>query len=256
MRRRKLTGFAHSLGELFPGSPVTTLFASGIEKMVRIETSTGKKRGYVDSYYGNAVIEFEKSLNATQQDAERQLREYVSGIWSDAKVPPPLIAIASDGIIWNIYLPYIIPGTTGGLKPQDIELKLFRRISLSARTLDDFWLWLTSLLFRDTQIKPTAEQFRLDFGVTSPAFRDGIRVLSDAWVAVRGFSEPRLAFPGSNRQAVDRLDEKTQMKRKWDANDAADEVEEPPQLVEKTGEPPGNRTPNLLIKSQLLCLLS
>ena len=51
-------------------------------ELIRIDTAAGKKKhGFIDSYYGKAVIEFQNSLKATGAEAERQLRGYVAGAW-------------------------------------------------------------------------------------------------------------------------------------------------------------------------------
>jgi len=187
--------FATLIGELFPGSPASKEFAAGVEKCIRIDTAAGEKRGRIDSYYGNAVIEFERSLKATGARAEQQLREYIAGVWAkEAKPPRPLIAIASDGVCWRTYRPTLASGNGGKPKAEDVELEPLRELVLSEKTLADFWLWLTSLLFRLERTEPSAEQFKLDFGATSPAFRDAIEALRRAWEMVRESSEPRLAF--------------------------------------------------------------
>lgn len=187
--------FSAVIGELFPGTSASTDFAAGVEKIIRIDTTAGKKTGRIDSYYGNAVIEFENSLKATAKEAERQLRAYVSGVWAKEGTPTrPLIAIASDGLSWKIYRPNLVSKTKGKPKAEDIGLEELREITLSEKTLADFWVWLTSLLFRPERTIPTANQFRVDFGAASPAFRDGIEALGRAWDAVRKQSEPRLAF--------------------------------------------------------------
>jgi hypothetical protein len=41
--------FSALISELFPGSSAPTEFAAGIEKLVRIDTQTGTKRGFVDA---------------------------------------------------------------------------------------------------------------------------------------------------------------------------------------------------------------
>ena len=187
--------FATLIGEMFPGSSAVTEFSAGVEKLIRIETAAGQKRGRIDTYYGNAVIEFENSLKATGREAKHQLREYISGVWAkEGKTPRPLVAIASDGINWLTYRPTL--NSDGRRKPraEDVELELLRELTLSERTLADFWVWLTSLLFRPQRIEPSAEQFRLDFGATSPAFREAIDALGLAWKAAGSSSEPRLAF--------------------------------------------------------------
>lgn len=61
-------------------------------------------------------------------------------------------------------------------------------------SLGDFWLWLTSLLFRPQQIEPTAERFQLDFGTWSPLYREGMAALKRAWAKVSAGSEAKLAF--------------------------------------------------------------
>src|SRR5215208_7820922 len=71
--------FSALVATLFPGTSASTEFAAGVEKMIRIDTSSGEKRGRIDAYHGNAIIEFEKSLKATGAEAERQLREYTAG---------------------------------------------------------------------------------------------------------------------------------------------------------------------------------
>src|SRR5439155_20997808 len=68
--------FSALVSELFPGSTAPTEFAAGVEKLVRIDTARGgRRRGFVDAYYGNAVIEFENSLKATEAHALEQLKE-------------------------------------------------------------------------------------------------------------------------------------------------------------------------------------
>src|ERR1044072_2331513 len=77
--------FSALIATLFPGTSVSTEFAAGIERFVRIDTASGEKRGRIDAYHGNAIIEFEKSLKATGSEAERQLREDTAGVWKAEK---------------------------------------------------------------------------------------------------------------------------------------------------------------------------
>ena len=74
--------FAALIEAPFPGGPATTQFAAGVEKLIRIDTAAGKKKyGFIDLYYGKAVLDFQNSLKATGAEAERQLRGYVAGAW-------------------------------------------------------------------------------------------------------------------------------------------------------------------------------
>lgn len=186
--------FAVLLGELFPGSEVSSEYSRGAEKLIRVRTSLGFKRGRADTYYGNAVIEFEKSLKATLHDAQRQLCEYTSGIWpkSDERANS-LLAIATDGVHWIVYQPILIRKTEKP-KPDDIRLDRLREFKLSGDSLSSFWLWLTSFLFRPHRIEPTSERFEIDFGAGNPLYKDGLRTLSAAWLAVSDEPECSLAF--------------------------------------------------------------
>jgi hypothetical protein len=108
----KTSRFNALIGELFPGTKAVTEYPRGVEKVIRIDQAAGEKRGQADAYYGNAIIEFEKSLSATLEEAKRQLCEYVAGTWQKEgkKSLRPLLAIASDGIRWISYRPVLPEG--------------------------------------------------------------------------------------------------------------------------------------------------
>jgi hypothetical protein len=163
-----------------------------VEKLIRIRRPSKEKRGRADAYYGNAIIEFEKSLSATLGEAEHQLREYVAGTWQKDKSPRPLLAIASDGLNWKLYRP-ILPAGAQPL-PEAITLEHLRDFTVNEESLPDFWLWLTSLLFRPQQIEPTAARFQLDFGVWSPVYRSTMAAMKTAWAVTRSEPEAKLAF--------------------------------------------------------------
>src|SRR6266550_2729116 len=101
----KRSRFAGLIAELFPGTKAITEYSRGVEKLIRIDQPKGEKRGRADAYYGNAIIEFEKSLSSTLEEAKTQLCEYVAGTWQKDKSHRPLLAIASDGINWIVYRP-------------------------------------------------------------------------------------------------------------------------------------------------------
>lgn len=189
----KRSRFAALIAELFPGTNASTDYARGVEKLIRIQHPTGIKRGRADAYYGNAIIEFEKSLDATLAEAEVQLREYVAGTWQkqNDEVPRSILAIASDGIEWRLYRPVLAAGQKPTL--ETVTLELIRPFKLTEDSLGAFWLWLTSLLFRDQQIEPTAERFQWDFG-TSLLYGESMAALKKAWARVSGEPESMLAF--------------------------------------------------------------
>jgi type I restriction-modification system DNA methylase subunit len=188
----KRSRFASLIAELFPGTLAVTEYSRGVEKLIRISRDSGEKRGRADAYYGNAIIEFEKSLSATLEEAKGQLQEYVAGTWQKDKARHSLIAIASDGINWIIYRPTLMAGEEPA--PETVLLDELRDFKLAEDSLGAFWLWLTSILFRPQQIEPTAERFQLDFGSWSPLYRDGMVALKKAWAKVSDQSEAKLAF--------------------------------------------------------------
>lgn len=190
----KTSRFNALIGELFRGTKAVTEYPRAVEKVIRIDQAAGQKNGRADAYYGNAIIEFEKSLSATLEEAKRQLCEYVAGTWQKEKTRSlrPLLAIASDGIRWISYRPVLPEGEKP--TPQSVVLDELRDFRLTEETLGDFWLWLTSLLFRPQQVEATAEQFQFEFGSQSFQYREGMAALKRAWAKVSAGSEVRLAF--------------------------------------------------------------
>lgn len=188
--------FAMLLGELYLDPHLTKSYTSNIEKRIlRIDTVHGAKKGRVDAYHGNAVIEFENSLKKTGEHAKGQLREYVSGIWnSEPSKRRSLLAIATDGIVWQTYRPSSQGNEKTKVSASDVHLELLREFTLSRNTFHEFWMWLTSLLYRPQQTRPTAEQFTIDFGSESPAYHDCSATLRRAWQTIHESSEPQLAF--------------------------------------------------------------
>lgn len=188
----KRARFASMIGELFPQSAAIAEYARGVEKLIRIRRPEGEKRGRADAFYGNAIIEFEKSLASTLADAEDQLREYVAGSWQTDASAQSMLAIASDGVRWIVYRPILAPGSQPS--PETVKLDVLREFTISDETLSGFWLWLTGFLFRPQQMEPTADRFRMDFGVESPPFRNAMNSLKLAWADARHEPESMLAF--------------------------------------------------------------
>jgi type I restriction-modification system DNA methylase subunit len=194
----KTARFSALLGELFPDA--VAQYTKDVEKLIRIDHTTAKgtaqKKGRADAYYGNAIIEFEKSLAATLEEAQRQLREYVSGIWQKELKKSdslrPLLVIASDGIRWISYRPVLPDGKKP--TPDTVVLDELRDFRVAEDTLGDFWLWLTSLLFRPQQVEPTAQQFQFEFGSQSFQYREAMAALKRAWAKVNNGPEAKLAF--------------------------------------------------------------
>ncbi len=188
----KTARFAALIGELFPDA--VAQYSRDVEKLIRIDQTAGQKKGRADAYYGNAIIEFEKSLSATLEDAKRQLREYVAGVWQkeNRESLRPLLAVASDGIRWIRFRPILPDGEEP--TPETVALDELQDFKVTDETLGEFWLWLSSLLFRPQQVEATAEQFQFEFGSLSFQFREGMAALKRAWAKVSGSPEAKLAF--------------------------------------------------------------
>ena len=186
----------HSLvGVLFGGDKVVTDLAAGVEKIVRVDVNGKRRHRRVDNYYGNIVIEFEKNLDATLKTAEKQLREYSAGVWDKESAPfRPLLCVATDGIHWNVYLPIIKKLRDGKPTSQFIELQAVHSFTVTRESIRAFWFWLTSVLFRDSQVVPSAERFQVDFGSGSPIYVDAMRALRRTWKVIGKRPEPKLAY--------------------------------------------------------------
>lgn len=183
------------IGDLFPGTTATTDFAQGVEKVVRINVKGKVKRGRIDAYYGNVIVEFENSLRASEATAKRQLREYASGVWQKEGLPlRTLLCIATDGLEWKAYFPRVVAERDKIPEPDEIHLEPFYELALKRENLREFWIWVTSLLFRAEATIPTAERFSFDFGAASPAYNDALGALRKAWELVGSAPEPRLAI--------------------------------------------------------------
>lgn len=188
------------LEQLFRGSRISIDVARGVEKVVRIETGDGSKLGRIDAYYGRTIIEFENSLNATLSDALEQLCEYSAALWQTKEESRrPILCIATDCLEWKIYRPVVRPSAPERLRPSDVMLEELRSIKLEEKTLDEFWLFLTSLLFKPGQRQPTPDAFIFDFGALSIAFSDAQQHLHAAWNTREGQPESQLKFDSWKR---------------------------------------------------------
>jgi hypothetical protein len=167
--RRELFVALASTG--FADRGFATELALGAEYRVRFLESGLIRRGAVDSFFGNLVIEFEADLARTGAHALDQLRGYVAGAWNaDGSVHRAYLAVASDGRRWEVYSPRLRdpdgPHQPGNITLVPVEVWEPSGIG-DSRSLRDF---LNRLFFRRDLIAPTADNFARDFGVGSPAF--------------------------------------------------------------------------------------
>jgi methylase of polypeptide subunit release factors len=220
--------FASLLGTLFPNQREVGIYARGAETSLRIKAPEKDKTGRADTIFGSAVVEFEKDLKKTLSEAERQLREYVAGIWQTEPLSRRnLDAVATDGVRWRIYRP-VLP-ENAELIPENIVLELRREIPLKEETLNDFYRWLDLFLFRQSRLEPTSEAIREDFGSWSHLFHEGLATLRRAWVASRSSSEARLAFDTWQSYLTvtyGKLSESDRLKRDRETGEEVSEMDE------------------------------
>ena len=202
----KREAFMALLGRLYPDSDVIGSVSRGAERRVRVDLGNGKSRGgRIDTYHGNAIIEFEKNLARTGKHAQDQLREYAAGVWNeeDTDRRRPLLAVATDGTRWQSFRPVASDTNGDRLTPGHVELTPLQDFELKSRgpgdAPADFYFWLNALLFREQQVAPTAETFALDFGVGSALWADGRARLHRAWNDCRDRREPATAFDAWGR---------------------------------------------------------
>jgi len=156
----------------FADRSFATDLALGAEYRVRFEQSGLLRRGAIDAFYGNLVIEFEADMGRTGAHALDQLRGYVAGAWRDeGSARRPFLAVATDGQRWEIYSPKLTdpedPIDSENITLEPVEVWEPAGLVGDAASLHDL---LNRLFFRTELIRPTAENFARDFGVGSPAF--------------------------------------------------------------------------------------
>ncbi len=156
----------------FSDAEIATAMALGAEYQVHFRSAGAIRRGAIDSYFGNLVIEFEHDLTKTGAHALEQLRGYVAGAWrEDGSASRPYLAVASDGLRWATFAP-TLTDQSSVIDTDNIELKPTEALTVPTGAegpgvLRDF---LNRLLFRRFLLKPTASNFARDFGLTSPTF--------------------------------------------------------------------------------------
>ena len=185
------------LQALFPTSAAELArYTDGVEKAVRIPTSGADliRHGSIDAYYGDLVIEFERSLPSKRAQAEEQLRTYCAGLWNGESPRRSYICVASDGLQWLTYHP--VAASSGSLRPEDVTLETREALSLGTdgASMESFYLFLNRIFFREGRLGPTVETFTRDFGVQSHLYAYVEPEISAAFAAVQDDPEVALSY--------------------------------------------------------------
>lgn len=173
-------------------------FAGGAESYLSVQLANGTlKKGFVDTLFGNLVIEFEHELPKMLKTAESQLKGYVAQLWSAPENYISYLCIATDGIDWHIYSPRINLAKVSNLplEPNNIELVESESFSLSDRSqLMLFRTWVDRVLFRENSIKPQGKIIATEYGQKGHVFIRAMARLEVVVQYVRETSEFKVAF--------------------------------------------------------------
>ena len=81
-------------------------YLHGVEKYISVKQKDIILRGRIDTLYGNLIIEFEKDLRKSLDEAVEQLKRYTSYLLQSGE-KASYLCLATDGILFNVYLPKI-----------------------------------------------------------------------------------------------------------------------------------------------------
>jgi methylase of polypeptide subunit release factors len=166
-------------------------YLAGVEKYLKARKKTILVRGKTDAFYGNVVIEFEKDLRQSLEEAKSQLKRYVYCLWADdGQSQVPYLALATDGLDFCLFFPKAPEGEDTLASPDDVTLEEMQRVHFPDLDSLACYYWLDRYLFRKHTIPPNTENFVKDFGSRSPAFLSALTALESAWEA----SPPSLVF--------------------------------------------------------------
>jgi SAM-dependent methyltransferase len=156
----------------FDDSQLSKELALGAEYKVKFVRHGLVRRGAIDSFFGNLVIEFEYDLKKTGDHALEQLRGYCAGAWTEDGSPTrSYLAVAADGRAWRVYAPRLrdplAPVEDSNVELLPLEEWCAGDQSTDAADLRDF---LNRLFYRRLLIAPTAANFVRDFGLNSASY--------------------------------------------------------------------------------------
>lgn len=178
---------AQQIAQLTKGAEAYTKYLKGT-------VDNESKYGFIDTLYGQLVIEFEFDLKRTGQHAEQQLREYVAKLWSSQEVKTDFVCISSDGLSWKVFTPkLILEGLTSNEIPsKNIEL-IPNEPYLLADDHEGFYYWLDRIFFRQNRIAPQSKVICSEFGNASPHFAKTFNGLMTVFNQAKKMKEVNIA---------------------------------------------------------------
>lgn len=161
-------------------------YLHGVEKYISVRQKDIILRGRIDTLYGNLVIEFEKDLRKSLDEAVEQLKRYTSYLLQSGE-KASYLCLATDGILFNVYLPKI----NGDGK---VELEEIEKIDLTKTEPYQAYFYLDRYFFRKTQLHPKTEEIVRDFGIKSPAFKYCFNTLERIWNTVKNRTDFKVVY--------------------------------------------------------------
>lgn len=161
-------------------------YLHGVEKYISVKQKDIILRGRIDTLYGNLIIEFEKDLRKSLAEALEQLKRYTSYLLQSGE-KASYLCLATDGIIFNVYLPKI----NGDGK---VELEEIEKIDLTKTEPYQAYFYLDRYFFRKTQLHPKTEEIVRDFGIKSPAFKYCFNTLERIWNTVKNRTDFKVVY--------------------------------------------------------------
>jgi methylase of polypeptide subunit release factors len=161
-------------------------YLHGVEKYISVRQKDIILRGRIDTLYGNLVIEFEKDLRKSLDEAVEQLKRYTSYLLQSGE-KARYLCLATDGILFDVYLPKI----NGDGK---VELEEIEKIDLAKTEPYQAYFYLDRYFFRKTQLHPKTEEIVRDFGIKSPAFKYCFNTLERIWNTVKNRTDFKVVY--------------------------------------------------------------
>ncbi len=191
--------FIALMAQLFPDKAQQVMqLAQGAEEHTKYADdfiSEDSKYGFIDTLFGQLIIEFEFDLKRTGEHAEQQLREYVAKLWSAQEVKTDYVCISSDGLSWKIFTPKLVQA---GLTSNQIPSKNVELVTNEPYTLTDdyegFYLWLDRIFFRENRVAPQSKVICSEFGSDSPHFAKTLNGLMTIFRQAKEMKEVSIAL--------------------------------------------------------------
>lgn len=131
--------------------------------------------GRLDARVGNLVIEFKYDLDANQDDAKQQLREYVFMLHSEG-MEEDFLYLATDGERFITYETLLSEPVESD---SDVVLNELAHLSMETAEPSQIKRWLSGLL--SERVHPVVEELDDVFGVDSETFERSLEILERAY---------------------------------------------------------------------------